>query len=97
MATLQPLYDRVIIKPADPESVTASGIIIPDTSSQEKPQQGTVIAVGEGRIDDGDRIAPTVKEGDTVLFAKYAPEEVEIDGEQLLVIREDSILAIIKD
>ncbi len=96
MKKLQPLADRVIVKPTNPESVTKSGIIIPDSITQEKPQEGTVVGVGPGRVDDNGKLIPLkVKEGDLVLFSKYAPDEVKIDGEDYLVVREDSILAII--
>jgi chaperonin GroES len=95
--TLQPLYDRIIIKPLETEQITASGIIIPDTANKEKPQQGKVIAVGSGRITDEGKILPMhVKVGDTVLFSKYVPDEVTIKNETYLVVREDSVLAIIK-
>ncbi len=96
MQKLQPLADRVIIRATSLESVTTSGIIIPESANPEKPQEGTVIAVGPGRIDDsGKLITPKVKEGDRVLFSKYVPDEIKIDGEDYLVVREDSILAII--
>jgi chaperonin GroES len=93
---LQPLADRVVVKPAGREETTASGIVLPDTA-KEKPQRGTVIAAGKGRRDDdGDRIELDVKVGDEVLFAKYAGTEFKLDGEELLIIAEKDILAVIE-
>jgi chaperonin GroES len=92
---LRPLHDRVIVKRIEEEEKTAGGIIIPD-SAKEKPQQGQVIAVGKGKLLDKGEIVPlTVKEGDRVLFAKYAGNDVKVDGEELLIMREDDILAIV--
>jgi chaperonin GroES len=94
---LQPLADRVVVKPAGREETTASGIVLPDTA-KEKPQRGTVIAAGKGRRDDdGDRIELDVKVGDEVLFAKYAGTEFKLDGEELLIIAEKDILAVIQN
>jgi chaperonin GroES len=94
---LQPLADRVVVKPAGREETTASGIVLPDTA-KEKPQRGTVIAAGKGRRDDdGDRIELDVKVGDEVLFAKYAGTEFKLDGEDLLIIAEKDILAVIQN
>lgn len=93
---LRPLQDRVIIKRLDNERTTASGIVIPE-SAAEKPDQGEVIAVGPGKTaDNGTVIALEVKVGDKVLFGKYAGQAVKVDGEDLLVISEDDILAIIE-
>lgn len=93
---LSPLHDRVIIKPSQPEELTKGGIIIPDTA-KEKPMQGEVIAVGPGKMTDDGKIIPlTVKVGDKVLYGKYSGTEVEINGEQFLIMRESDILAIIK-
>jgi len=93
---MQPIGDRVIVKPAGKEEVTRSGIVIPDTA-KEKPQEGEVIAVGTGKLlDSGERSAMEVKVGDTVLFAKYGGTEFKLDGEDLLVLRESDILAIIE-
>ncbi len=92
---LRPLHDRVIVKRLEEEERTAGGIIIPDTA-KEKPQRGKVIAAGKGRISDkGVEMALTVKEGDQVLFSKYSGTEVKVDGEELLIMREDDILAIL--
>jgi chaperonin GroES len=94
---IQPLDDRVLIEPTSKEEQTKSGIVIPDTSDKEKPEQGKVIAVGSGRIDsNGNRIPMTVKVGDVVLFTKYGPNEVKIDNKEYLIAKEEDILAIIK-
>jgi len=94
---ITPLGDRVLVKPADKESKTESGIIIPDTVSQEKPDQGKVVAVGDGRVNDDGKIIPLrVKKGDKIIFSKYGPDEVTIDGEEYYIISEASILAVIK-
>ena len=88
--SITPLHDRVIVKPAPAETKTAGGIIIPDTA-KEKPQRGTVVAAGPGKKDE----PVTVKSGDTVLYGKYSGTEVNIDGEDLLIMRESDILAIV--
>ena len=94
---LKPLYDRVVVKKIEMEQKTAGGIILPDTAKEES-QIGEVIAVGEGRLLENGEIRPLkVKEGDKVLFSKYAGNEVKIDGEELLVIREEDILAIVEE
>ena len=98
MPNIEPLNDKVVIKPLSQEEVTASGIVLPDTVDKEKPMQGEVIAVGPGKYDeDGKRMPMSVSVGDKVLFTKYAPDEVEIDDEEYLVIDEDKILGIVKD
>lgn len=92
---LKPLGDRLVIKPAGREVETASGIVLPDTA-KEKPQRGTVLAAGEGRRDeDGDRIPLDVKVGDEVLFAKYAGTEFKLDDQELLILAEKDVLAVI--
>ena len=92
---LRPLNDRVVVKRTEEETKTAGGIIIPDTA-KEKPIQGQVIAVGNGRImEDGTRRALDVREGDKVLFGKYAGTDIKVEGEELLIMREDDILAIV--
>ena len=92
---IRPVGDRVVVKPAEKEEVTKSGIVIPDTV-KEKPQEGTIIAIGSGKINDkGDRTPLEVKEGDRVLFAKYGGTEFKFEGEDLLVLRESDILAIL--
>ena len=93
---LVPLHDRIVIKPVVQEEVLASGIVIPDTA-KEKPQQGVVISVGPGKLDDnGKRIAMDVRTGDRVLYAKYTGQEVKIDGEEHLILREDDLLAVVE-
>lgn len=95
MAKLRPVGDRVVVKPMAKEEVTRSGIVIPDTA-KEKPQEGVVVAVGSGRLlDNGDRAAIDMREGDRVLFAKYGGTEFKLDNEEYLVLRESDILAII--
>jgi chaperonin GroES len=90
---LVPLHDRIVIRPQVQEEVLASGIVIPDTA-KEKPQQGTVIAAGPGRLDDnGKRVQMDVKVGDRVLYAKYTGQEVKIDQEELIVLAEKDVLA----
>ena len=92
-----PLGDRVLVKPEEKEKKTKSGIIIPDTVDKERPEVGKIVAVGEGKItDDGKTIPMKVKVGNTVLFAKYGPDEVKIDDEEYLIVSESNILAIIK-
>jgi len=92
---LQPLADRVIVKPMEQEEVSKGGIILPDTA-KEKPQKGEVIAVGPGRLDDsGKRVSPEVKKGDKVIYQKYAGTELKQDKDEYLILRESDILAII--
>jgi chaperonin GroES len=92
---LKPLADRVVIKPKAREEMTRSGIVLPDTA-KEKPQEGTIIAAGPGRVlDDGTRVPLDVKVGDSVLYAKYAGTEYKIDNEEHLIVRESDILAIV--
>lgn len=98
MKKIEPLHDKVVVKPLSKEEVTASGIVLPDTVDKEKPMQGEVVAVGPGkRLENGNVASMSVKVGDKVLFTKYAPDEVEIDDEEYLVIEEDKILAIVHD
>lgn len=93
--TLTPLHDRILVKPSQPEEVSSGGIIIPDTA-KEKPQQGEVVSVGKGRIDDnGKFIAMEVKAGDQVLYGKYSGTEITIDGQDYLIMRESDIFAIV--
>ncbi len=95
VAKIRPVGDRVVVKPAAKEEVTKSGIVIPDTA-KEKPQEGTVVAVGSGRLlDNGERAALEVREGDRVLFAKYSGTEFKLDGEEYLVLKESDILAVL--
>ncbi len=93
---VRPLHDRVIVRRMEEETTSAGGIVIPDTAT-EKPSQGEVIAVGNGkRTDSGDLVPLDVKTGDKVLFGKYSGNEVKVDGEELLVMREDDIMAVIE-
>ncbi len=90
---LQPLADRIVVKPIEREEVTKGGIVLPDTV-KEKPQEGKVIAVGPGRLsEDGKRLAMAIKAGDTVIYAKYGGTEITIDDEDLIILREGDILA----
>lgn len=93
--TIRPLGDRIVVRPQEREEMTRSGIVLPDTA-KEKPQQGTVIAVGQGKLDDdGDRVPMEVQEGQTVLFAKYAGTELNVNDEDVLILRESDVLGII--
>jgi chaperonin GroES len=97
MANLKPLGDRVVVKPKPKEETTRSGIVLPDTN-QERPQRGEIIAAGPGRVsDDGKRIELEVKVGDTVLFAKYAGTEFKLEDEELLILSEKDILAVLSE
>lgn len=93
---LQPLHDRVVIKALEVEDKTESGIVLPASVDKERPEQGKIVAVGPGRMVDGERVAPEVKVGDTVLFTKYGPNEVKVGDEEYLIAREEDILAIIE-
>jgi chaperonin GroES len=93
---VRPLHDRIIVQRLDEGEQKVGGIIIPDTA-KEKPQQGKVIAVGNGKAkDDGKRIPLDVKGGDTILFGKYSGQEIKLDGEEYLIMREDEVLAVIE-
>jgi chaperonin GroES len=93
--SLKPLGNRVVIEPNEQEEVTSGGIVLPETA-KEKPQKGKVLSVGPGdRDEDGQRIPMDVKEGDTVLFAKYAGTEIKVEGKKLLIMRESDLLAIV--
>ncbi len=93
--SIKPLEDRVVVKTNEAEQKTASGLVIPDTA-QEKPQEGTVVAVGPGRFDDGARVPMDIKVGDVVLYSKYGGTEVKAAGEEYLVLSARDILAIIE-
>lgn len=94
---IQPLADRMLVKPLEEEEVTPGGIVLPETA-KEKPQKGEVLAVGPGaRDDEGNRIALDVSVGDKVLFAKYGGTEIKMDGDKLLILRESDILAILEE
>ena len=93
---IRPLQDRLIVKRVAEENKTKGGIIIPDTA-KEKPQQGKVIAVGKGKVEKDGKVTPLdVKEGDTILFGKYSGQEIKLDGEEYLIMREDEVLAILE-
>ena len=93
---IRPLQDRILVKRIDEEEKTSGGIIIPDTA-KEKPQEGKVVAVGKGKTDDAGKLQPLdVKKGDRVLFSKYAGTEVNIEGEEHLIIREDDVLGVME-
>jgi chaperonin GroES len=94
---LRPLGDRVVVKPTPREEMTKSGIVLPDTA-KEKPQEGTILSAGPGRIlDDGKREPMDVKQGQKVLYAKYAGTEFKIDGDELLIVSQKDILAVVED
>jgi len=93
---VKPLHDRILVKRIEEGEQKVGGIIIPDTA-KEKPQQGKVVAVGAGKVDDkGKRIALDVKDGDTILFGKYSGQEIKLDGEEFLIMREDEVLGVIE-
>ena len=92
---LQPLEDRIVVKPGEGEETTASGIVIPDTA-KEKPQEGEVVAVGPGRFEEGNRVPLDVKVGDTVIYSKYGGTEVKYAGEEYLVLSARDVLAVIE-
>lgn len=96
MANIKPLGDRVVVKPEEADEQTESGLYIPDTA-QEKPQRGSVTAVGPGRVENGTQIDMTVEEGDKVLYSKYAGTEITLDGQDYLIVRESDILGTIED
>src|SRR4249920_1315298 len=93
---IRPLHDRVIVKRIEETEKTKGGIIIPDTA-KEKPQEGSVVAVGPGRLEEGKVISLDVKTGDKILFGKYSGTEIKLDGEEHLILREDDILGVIEE
>lgn len=95
-ASIKPLGDRVVVKPQDAETQTAGGLYIPDTA-KEKPMRGTVVAVGPGKVENGTKIDMTVAEGDTVLYGKYAGTEIQLDGDDVLIMRESDILGVVNN
>jgi chaperonin GroES len=95
--SVRPLHDRIIVQRIEEGEQKVGGIIIPD-SAKEKPQQGKVIAVGNGKVkDDGTRVALDVKAGDTILFGKYSGQEIKVDGEEYLIMREDEVLGVLEE
>ena len=96
MAKLRPLADKILVKRLEAESKTKSGIVLPD-SAKEKPKRGTIISLGDGkRLENGERAPFNVKKGDQVIFTSYAGTEIKIDGEELMIMSEDDILAVVE-
>ena len=93
--SLEPLEDRIVVKPGEEEETTVSGIVIPDTA-KEKPQEGEVVAVGPGRFEDGTRVPLDVKAGDKVIYSKYGGTEVKVEGDEYLILSARDVLAIVK-
>lgn len=94
---IRPLQDRIIVERVEEETTTAGGIIIPDTVSKEKPQEGKVVAAGKGKVTPEGKVLPLdVKEGDRVLFGKYAGSEIKVEGKEYLIMREDDILGVVE-
>jgi chaperonin GroES len=93
--TIKPLEDRIVVQPLEAEQTTASGLVIPDTA-KEKPQEGTVLAVGPGRFEDGQRLPIDVKVGDVVIYSKYGGTEVKYNGEEYLVLSARDVLAVLE-
>jgi len=96
MASIQPLGDRVVVQPKEADEKTDSGLYIPE-SAQDKPQKGTVVAIGPGRVENGTQIDMTVEEGDEILYGKYAGTEVTLDGGEFLIMRETDIFGVINE
>jgi len=92
--SLKPLEDRIVVKPGEEEQTTTSGIVIPDTA-KEKPQEGTVVAAGPGRFEDGQRVPLDVAVGDTVIYSKYGGTEVKVEGEEYLILSARDVLAVV--
>ncbi|MFH1255453.1 MAG: co-chaperone GroES [bacterium] len=94
---LKPLHDHLVVKPISENEITKSGIVLPDTIDKEKPEKGEVVAVGGGKmLDNGQRAPMSVKIGDKVMFKKYSPDEIKVDGVEYLIISESDILAILE-
>ena len=94
---LKPLFDNIVVKRIEEKETTKSGIVLPDTIDKEKPQKGEVVAVGDGKIsENGEKIPMQVKTGDKILFRKYAPDEIKIDGEEYLVMTQSDVIAILE-
>lgn len=96
MANIKPLGDRVVVKPEPAEEKTASGLFIPD-SAKEKPQRGTILAVGPGKVENGTKVDMTVTEGDSVLYGKYSGTEITLGDNDVLIMRESDILGVVED
>lgn len=98
MTTIRPLFDRVLVKRNTEPTQTKSGLFLPDTASKEKPVEGTILAVGNGRVSDDGKVSPlAVNVGDRVVFGKYSGTEIKLDGEDRLILKEDDILGVIED
>lgn len=94
---LHPMDDRILVEPVEEETATAFGLVLPDTASKEKPQKGKVLAVGPGKLsEDGKRLPMTVKAGDMILYTKYGPTEVKIEGKEIYFLQESDVLAVVK-
>lgn len=93
---IKPINDKVLVQAITQDEVTKSGIVLPDTVDKERPEKGKVMAVGAGRVENGQKVPMTVKVGDTVVFKKYSPDEVNVEGKEYLVISESDIIAIIE-
>ena len=97
MTTIRPLFDRVLVKRNDEPAKTTSGLFLPETASKEKPAEGTILAIGTGRVGDDGTVTPLiVKEGDRIIFGKYSGTEIKVEGEERLILREDDILGVIE-
>lgn len=93
---IKPMDDRILVEPVEEETATSFGLVLPDTASKERPQKGKVLAVGPGKLDEsGKRVAMTVKTGDLVLYTKYGPTEVKVEGKEIFFLQESDVLAII--
>lgn len=95
MANLKPIGDKILVRPLPAEEVTKSGIVLPDTA-KEKPQEGEVLAVGSGKLENGKRIPHEVKKGDRIIFTKYGGDEIKLNGEELKIIAESDVLAVVE-
>ncbi len=93
--SIKPLRDHVVVQAQGREAVTASGIVLPDTASKDKPKMGKVVAVGPGKMVDGSLVAMSLKVGDTILFSQYSPTEVKVANEEYLILREEDVFAVI--
>lgn len=94
---LRPMDDRILVEPVEEETATTFGLVLPDTASREKPQKGRVVAVGPGKLtEEGKRVPMSVKPGDTVLYTKYGPTEVKIEGKEIFFLQESDVLAVVQ-
>lgn len=96
MKKLRPMDDRILVEPVEEETATSFGLVLPDTASREKPQKGRVVAVGPGKLtEEGKRVPMSVKAGDTILYTKYGPTEVKIEGKEIFFLQESDVLAVV--